>query len=108
MVSPSVIKGVRDYLGKLNSSGVPTSFGILFGSQVTNKADEWSDIDLIVVSSVFDGEIKREMINILWRIAAHTDSRIEPIPCGEKQWKEGDSSPLVDIARMEGLRIDVN
>lgn len=94
-------------MGKLNHSGVPTSFGILFGSQATNKADEWSDIDLIVVSSIFDGEIKREMINILWRIAARTDSRIEPIPCGEKRWKEDDSSLLVDLARREGLRIDV-
>jgi hypothetical protein len=42
---------------------------------------------------------------LLWRLAARTDSRIEPVPCGEQQWQEDTSSAIVEIARREGERI---
>jgi len=38
----------------------------------------------------------------LWRIAARTDSRIEPIPVGKKQYKQDDSNMIIEIARREG------
>jgi hypothetical protein len=44
----------------------------------------------------------RKKIDNLWHITAQTDSRIEPIPCGEKQWQEDDSSAIIEIARREG------
>ena len=53
----------------------------------------------------FDGEISRADIGLLWRVAARTDSRIEPIPCGERQWLEDQSSALIEIARREGYVI---
>jgi hypothetical protein len=28
--------------------------------------------------------------HLLWRLAARIDSRIESVPCGSKQWEEGD------------------
>lgn len=37
-------------------------------------------IDLLVVSATFDRAFSREAVNCLWRVAARTDSRIEPIP----------------------------
>jgi hypothetical protein len=30
------------------------------------------------------------------------DSRIEPIPCGSRQWREDDSSVIIETARKEG------
>ncbi len=44
----------------------------------------------------------RSAINLLWRLAARIDSRIEPIPCGSKQWQEDDSSAIIEIARRQG------
>jgi hypothetical protein len=35
----------------------------------------------------------RQYVDLLWCQAARTDSRIEPIACGERQWEEDDSSP---------------
>jgi hypothetical protein len=46
-------------------------------------------------------------VDLLWRIAARIENRIEPIPCGEKQWEEDDSSAIIEIARREGERIAV-
>ncbi len=80
-------------------------FGVVFGSQVTGQADRWSDIDLLVVSPRFDGSRDRRDIDLMWRLAARTDSRIEPIPCGERQWKDDVSSAVVEIARREGETI---
>ncbi len=38
-------------------------------------------------------------------VAARTDSRIEPITCGSRQWREDDSSAILEIARREGEKL---
>ena len=75
---------------------------MLFGSYARGEADEWSDIDLVVVARKFDGTFSRDDVSLLWRVAARTDSRIEPIPCGVRQWVEDQSSAIIEIARREG------
>ncbi len=105
MVDPEIVESSQRYLRALASKGLPVRFAVLFGSYARGNADEWSDIDLLVVSPQFDGVKSRDQINLLWRVAAHTDSRIEPVPCGERQWAEDTSSALVEIARREGERI---
>ncbi|MFZ3115406.1 MAG: nucleotidyltransferase domain-containing protein [Syntrophales bacterium] len=102
MVNESVLNGVRKYLRALRDQGVAVKFGVVFGSQATGKADALSDIDLLVVSPRFDDQRTREDINMLWRLAALTDNRIEPIPCGERQWLEDDASAIIEIARRGG------
>jgi predicted nucleotidyltransferase len=79
--------------------------GILFGSYASGHPGQWSDIDLVVVSAAFDGTFSRDAINSLWRVAARTDSRIEPIPCGERQWVEDEVTPIIEIARREGVQV---
>lgn len=105
MVDESIISVVKDYLKKVSSQGIPVRSGVLIGSQVNGNIDVWSDIDLVVVSPLFDGDYSREFVNRLWRIAARTDNRIEPIPCGEHQWMEDSGNPIIEIARTEGVEI---
>jgi hypothetical protein len=47
----------------------------------------------------FDGTFSRDDVSLLWRVAARTDSRIEPIPCGVCQWHEDRSNAIIEIAR---------
>lgn len=105
MVDESIVKGVQQYLQNVREHGFAVQFGVVFGSQSTGKVDPWSDIDVLVISPRFDGPRNREDIGLLWRIAARIDRRIEPIPCGERQWLEDDSSAIIEIARREGERI---
>ena len=105
MLKESVVKSVKDFLDALSKRGVQPSFGIVFGSEATGKSHEWSDIDLIVVSPHFDGPPDRENAFLLWRLAGRINSRIEPIPCGLKQWQEDDSSAVLDLARREGVEV---
>ncbi len=85
--------------------GSSSRFAVVFGSQVTGNADEWSDIDVLVVAARFDHERQRADIDLLWRLAARIDSRIEPLACGERQWDTDTSSALIEIARRQGERV---
>ena len=107
MVDPSVERSTRKYLRLIRDHGIVVLFGVVFGSQITGSRDRWSDIDVLVVSPQFDGPRDRRDIDLLWRLAAQADSRIEPIPCGEMQWREDTSSAMVEIARREGQTISL-
>jgi predicted nucleotidyltransferase len=77
----------------------------LFGSFAQGKADEYSDIDLIVIAPEFDGSREMTLIERLWQARTTVDNRIEPIPCGEHEWETDQSRPILEIARREGLMI---
>jgi len=102
MVNESIVNVVKQYLQTLVEQGLPVQQGVIFGSYAGGQPDVWSDIDLLVVSPRFDEKRARKDINLLWRMAARTDSRIEPIPVGQKQFEEDDTSPIIEIARREG------
>jgi predicted nucleotidyltransferase len=102
MVEESIALIVRKYLQNLRQQGIPVAFGVVFGSQARGEAGQLSDIDLLVVSRRFDQARTRADVNLLWRVAARTDSRIEPIPVGQHQYHVDDSSAIIEIARREG------
>lgn len=103
MVDPAIVAAVRHYLDALRREhALEVRQAVVFGSYARGQVDEWSDIDLVVVAQRFDVGISRADISLLWRVAARTDSRIEPIPCGVRQWAEDQSSAVLEIARREG------
>jgi predicted nucleotidyltransferase len=107
MAAQAIIESVRTYLRKVNENGIPVTFGVLFGSQARGTADDQSDIDLLVVSDHFDGKKDKRETSLLWQLTIDTDSRVEPIPVGKVEWLNDDSRAIVEIARREGLVIQV-
>jgi predicted nucleotidyltransferase len=104
MVEAAIIEKIRQYLRSLPSFGIHASYGILFGSFALGQANEWSDIDLVVIAPEFDGHREISLVKALWR-ATVADNRIEPIPCGEREWEMEQGRPILDIARWEGIVI---
>ncbi len=103
MADERVVESVRRYLKALRTEyGIDVHAAVLFGSHVRGNADQWSDIDVVVLARRFDEGVTRQDSELLWWAAARTDSRIEPVPCGERQWLEDDKSALIEIARREG------
>jgi predicted nucleotidyltransferase len=102
MVENTIISIIKKYLVSLTAMGIHASKAILFGSFAKGNANTWSDIDLVVIAPEFDKPRERTQIQSLWR-ATIIDSRIEPIPCGEKEWLTDQSRPILEIARQEGL-----
>ncbi len=104
MVEETVIKSVKSYLARLSAAGIHANKAVLFGSFARGQAGEYSDIDLVVIAPEFDGSREMSLIKKLWR-ATVGDSRIEPIPCGEREWETDQARPVLEIARREGIII---
>lgn len=107
MLAEAVTQTVRRYLHSVEASGIPVCFGVVFGSQAEGRSGPWSDIDLLVVSPAFDELRDRRPIDLLWRLSARVDSRIEPVPCGASQWETDDVSALIEVARRHGERVEL-
>ena len=105
MVDLPVIEAIRRYLGVLPGEGIHASRAVLFGSFARGEAKETSDIDVVVIAPEFDGLCDRRLVRRLWIARAQADVRIEPIPCGEREWETEGGRPILDIARREGLEI---
>jgi predicted nucleotidyltransferase len=107
MVEQAVVENVRRYLASLANLGIHSRRAVLFGSFARGDADRDSDIDLVVIAPEFDGRCDASLVKALWRATA-ADDRIEPIPCGEKEWESGDGRPILEIARREGMVIEAD
>jgi len=104
MVSKEVINKVKEYLQELSSKGIHISKAFIYGSQTHGTAKEDSDIDLMLVSPLFDDDTDK-FAPILWLSTKRTNYRIEPIAVGEKRFRTDEYSPLIAIVRQEGVEI---
>jgi len=105
MVESAIVTTVRRHLAALLAEGIHPRRAVLFGSFARGDAREWSDIDLLVIAPEFDGKRSLAQVKRLWRATLAADNRIEPIPCGEREWETDDSRPILEIARREGIVI---
>lgn len=104
MVDEYVLDLVRKYLHAISLAGIHITRAILFGSQSRGLARLDSDIDLLLISPLFDEEIDSYMGRI-WSLTSVADYRIEPFAVGEKRFQEDNVSTIIEIARNEGIEI---
>lgn len=105
MAQVEIIDLVRKYILLLNASGIPVVKAFLYGSYSRNEAQLDSDIDVMVISPVFDihdDKIKAKA----WLLSEKVDVRIEPYTVGVKKFFSDDISPLLQIVKKEGLEIN--
>jgi predicted nucleotidyltransferase len=107
MVAETIQRTVRQYLEAVTHAGIPAARGVIFGSQASGRADSDSDIDLVVISPALEPPRSHDIVATLWRLRIDTDSRIEPVPCGEVEWVTDDARAVLEIARREGMIIEV-
>ena len=105
MVDPTIVRAVQDYLTAVRRAGLQAQRAVLFGSYARGEADSDSDIDILIVAPEFDEAYSRARVDLLWTLRTTTDSRIEPLPVGERQWQEDGRSMMIEIARREGQDI---
>ncbi len=55
VIPDKISKIIRSYLGTLSRNNIPIKEAVLFGSYATGMQQEWSDIDIALVSDVFVG-----------------------------------------------------
>jgi predicted nucleotidyltransferase len=108
VVENTIRNAVRQYLAVLPAVGIHAHRAVLFGSFARGEADQYSDIDLVVIAPEFDIGCDFDTIKNLWETTLLADNRIEPIPCGEREWETGDGRPIIEIARREGVVIEAD
>lgn len=107
MADAALVDVVRTYLAAVRKSGIHATRAILFGSCARGEAGPHSDIDILVIAPEFDSPGDTHGAGLLWELRASTDSRIEPIPVGEREWEEDEGTPVIEIARQEGRPISL-
>ena len=106
MVDTKIIDIVKKYLNILSQEGIVISNAYIYGSQVHGTATEESDIDLMLISPIFD-ENTDKYAPVLWLSTRKASYKIEPIAVGQKRFLTDDRSPLIEIVRQEGIEITV-
>jgi predicted nucleotidyltransferase len=95
-------KSVKSYIEKLEGIGIHVQQAILFGSYASGKNDEWSDIDLAIVSDDFAGN-RFEDRNKIRKITLQVNSDISPMPFRPEDFN--DSDYFVKEILEKGIRI---
>ena len=104
MVDANIINLVKKYLDVLSSEGIFISKAYLYGSQANGTATEDSDIDLMLISPLFDEDADK-YAPALWLSTRNVSYKIEPIAVGEKRFQSDEVSPLIQTVRQEGIEI---
>jgi predicted nucleotidyltransferase len=106
MASREIIDIVHRYGQRLIEEGLPVERLILYGSHARGTPHRDSDIDVMVL---LNDSVTRTEIHDLWtRMAVLTvgvDSRIETWPVTVSRFHNDDVSPLIIVAREEGIPI---
>jgi predicted nucleotidyltransferase len=95
----------KQYALKLKAEKFPFKAIYLFGSHAKGGVEEWSDIDIAVVSN----RLKRdwnENGDLLWKFAVSVDPRIEPVGFAVDDF-EIEDDPLVREIKKTGIKVDV-
>jgi len=96
-------KQVLKFINKVKSKKIEIVTAYIFGSLVKGNFNEWSDIDVAIVSGSLSGDIFDDRV-LLMKFRRDIDLRIEPHPFLPEEWND-DTNPFVSEIKKYGERI---
>lgn len=102
-ITPDVKDIAIRFARTINSTGIPISKLIVYGSHAKGKAREDSDIDICLVSPKFGRDTVSEL-QFLLKKTRYVDDRIEPMPVSSKEYL-GTATPLIFEIKKFGKEI---
>lgn len=104
MVGRKTLKLIDQYLDLLKLEGIPVQKAYIFGSQVSGKRHQDSDIDLMIVAEDrVEGD--DQLLGKIWSLTRKISTRIEPYIVGSKRFAESSDSPLIEEVRSKGIEL---
>ncbi len=100
---PDSIKNIIDrYINVLCSNDISVESAFLFGSYSKGTSDEWSDIDIALVSGIFTGDRIRDRDKVR-KFTRRVSSMIEVMPFSIEDFN--DTNPFAREIIKTGIRI---
>jgi len=101
-IPDKINRTIKNYLSVLKKNNIPVKEAVLFGSYATGKYQEWSDIDIALVSNVFDGNriSDKDKIRVL---TLSVSSELEVIPFTPEDFTP--ENPFVKEIMSAGVKI---
>ena len=104
MATNEVLELLRKYVALLNTEGISVYKAYLFESYSTNTATEFSDIDVMIVSTSLE-EPDDKVTGKAWKLTRKIDSKIEPFLIGLNKFNDDNSSPILSMIKSKGILI---
>lgn len=95
-------KIIKEYLQSLKRHNIPVAEAILFGSYANGTNQEWSDIDIALVSDIFVGDRFDDKDKIR-NITLSVSSQIEVVPFAPPDFNKSD--PFVKEILRTGIKV---
>ena len=100
---PDKVKNtINSYLRALSRNDIPIKEAILFGSYARGNYQKWSDIDIALVSDIFEGN-RIDDKNKIRKITLSVSSEIEVIPFSPNDFNL--QNPFVKEILTTGIRL---
>ena len=100
---PDKVKLIIDqFLKELTNNNIRIEQAILFGSYAQGTFNDWSDIDLAIVSKAFEGDRFKDRSKIR-RIKLRVSSDLEPVPYKPEEFNT--DNPFVKRIIETGIRV---
>ena len=93
---------IDQFITELAQNNIKIEQAILFGSYAQGTYNDWSDIDLAIVSRAFEGERFKDR-NKIRKIKLHVSSDLESIPYSPAEFNKED--PFVKQILDTGVKI---
>jgi predicted nucleotidyltransferase len=104
LTKENAIATIKDFIKACEARNITFKKVLLFGSIASNKAHEYSDIDVAFVSDTFTGmPFKDWSILTPVKTSNRNFTDIEPHPYTPKDFEEGD--PFIDEIKRTGIEI---
>ena len=96
-------KEIIQFIDKIKEKKINIFSVVLFGSFAKGNFNEWSDIDVAIVSENLSGDIFDDRV-MLMKLRRDIDLRIEPHPFLPEDW-EDETNPFIEEIKKTGEKI---
>lgn len=88
-IPETIIQKIRNFVEYLEKSQIPVEEALIFGSYANGTFNKWSDIDVAIVSSKFEGNRYYDLEKMTDAIFA-IDTDISPLPYRPEDFNTND------------------
>ncbi len=101
MAESEIVEILKKYIIVLGSEGIIIDKAYLYGSYLSNTANDESDIDIMIVTEDDDDYLAGK----IWSLTRRVNSKIEPFLVRKRRFNNNEGSPLIDLVKRTGLEI---